>query len=137
MNQPLRRRPRVLLGLLAVSLAFPMVALAQSFALLKGERYQLQVLSRLDPVAINHIHAWELELRDAKGVLVSDATLSVRGGMPAHNHGLPTAPRVTDVLGPGRYLLEGMKFQMSGEWEVHFHIEAAPGTETLTLDFIF
>lgn len=121
--------------LLIACLAFPLTAFSQPLAVLKGERYQLQIQSRLDPVAINRIHAWELELRDANGSLVTDATLTIRGGMPAHNHGLPTAPRVTETLGPGHYLLEGMKFQMGGAWEVQFQIEAAPGTETLTLEF--
>ncbi len=129
-------RPRCsALSLLAAGLAFPLAALAQTFPPLQGDHYQLQVRSRLDPVAINRIHAWELELRDRDGTPVADANIIIGGGMPAHNHGLPTAPRVTEVLGPGRYLVEGMKFQMGGEWEVLFQIAAAPGTETLTLAF--
>ncbi len=134
-NMPSLHSLRVLLGLLVTGLLMPSLALASAFAPLQGARYQMQVKSQLEPVVINHIHAWELELRDANGVLVSDATITVDGGMPAHHHGLPTAPRVTEVLGPGRYLLEGMKFQMGGQWEVRFQIEAAAGTETLTLEF--
>lgn len=121
--------------LMTACLATPAAALAQTFPPLQGDRYLLQVRSQLEPVAINRIHAWTLELRDRDGALVTDATITVRGGMPAHQHGLPTAPRVTEVLGPGRYLLEGMKFQMGGEWEVQFLIEAPPGAETLTLAF--
>ena len=34
--------------------------------------------------------------------------------MPEHNHGFPTAPRVTENLGEGDYLLEGMRFNMGG-----------------------
>lgn len=126
---------RTLIGLLVAGLLLPSLALASTFAPLQGARYQMQIKSQVEPVAINRIHAWELELRDAKGGLVSDATITIDGGMPAHHHGLPTAPRVTEILGPGRYLLEGMKFQMGGTWEVKFQIEADSGKETLTLEF--
>jgi hypothetical protein len=130
--QPWRLALRTLI--LAGGLALPLAVPAQTLPLLHGKHYQLQVQSQLEPIAINRIHAWELELRDRAGRPVADANISVDGGMPAHNHGLPTAPRVTEVLGPGRYLLDGMKFQMGGEWALQFRIEAAAGTEILTLD---
>jgi hypothetical protein len=38
--------------------------------------------------------------------------------MPEHGHGLPTRPRVTTYLGNGDYLVEGMKFQMTGWWVI-------------------
>lgn len=118
-----------------VATFFAAPVLAGDFAPLQGEHYQLQVESRVSPVVINRIHAWELDLRDRKGLPVAQATITIRGGMPAHNHGLPTAPEVTQELAPGRYLLEGMKFQMGGEWEVHFQVNADSGQETLTLRF--
>jgi len=97
--------------------------------------YQLGIESRLDPITINRLHRWVLTLTDAAGNPVEGATIDVDGGMPAHNHGLPTAPRVTRYLGDGRYLLEGMRFHMQGEWELSFVIEAAPGTDTVYLSF--
>lgn len=135
MNRQCLRTLPFLWLMVSACLAVPSAVLAQTFPLLQGDRYQLQVRSRLAPVAINHIHAWELELRDRNGALVPDATITVGGGMPAHQHGLPTAPRITEVIGPGRYRLDGMKFQMGGEWEVRFLIDAPPGAETLTLAF--
>jgi len=44
--------------------------------------------------------------------------------MPMHDHGFPTAPRVTKELGNGTYLLEGVKFNMPGWWQFVFCIEA-------------
>jgi hypothetical protein len=41
--------------------------------------------------------------------------------MPAHGHGLPTRPRARPV-GGGRYLIEGVKFQMPGEWYLELRI---------------
>ena len=43
--------------------------------------------------------------------------------MPAHGHGLPTAPRVTEILGDGRYLVNAARFNMAGWWQVTFAIE--------------
>lgn len=42
--------------------------------------------------------------------------------MPVHNHGMPTQPRMTRELGGGRYLVEGMRFHMRGEWIVEMRI---------------
>lgn len=136
MSPPLLRHAGAVLFILLGSLCLLSAAWAATFDVLNGKHYQLTIQSRLEPVAINHIHSWELEVRDVQGKLVSNATIQIDGGMPAHNHGLPTAPRVTKELGPGRYLLEGMKFQMGGEWEVRFLIDAGAGKETLTLDFV-
>ena len=48
--------------------------------------------------------------------------------MPAHKHGLPTEPVVTEI-GTGDYLVEGIKFSMSGKWEIWFNIRAGEITE--------
>ncbi len=42
-------------------------------------------------------------------------------------HGLPTQPRVTQELGEGRYLVEGMKFSMTGWWEIKLKLQSADG----------
>lgn len=130
----MRNVPRIrLYALLMIGLLGPGLALAAASVTLSGQRYQLQIEGAQPPVAINQMLTWEVELRDAQGDLVPDAQITVDGGMPSHHHGLPTAPRVTQVLGPGRYRIEGLKFQMPGEWALHFRIEADPGIETLTL----
>lgn len=135
MTRPSSRR-LVLRGLLlGIGLALSGFATAAEFPAVKGQHYQLQAHSRPHPPPLNRIHAWELVLYDRAGAAVTEATITVAGDMPAHRHGLPTAPRVTAVLGPGRYLLEGMKFQMPGDWELQFTIEAAAGSEILTLAF--
>ena len=55
-------------------------------------------------------HGGEVRLRSAV------AAITVDGGMPQHGHGFPTRPRVTRDLDDGTYLLEGMKFSMTGWW---------------------
>jgi hypothetical protein len=97
-------------------------------------RFQLAVEPRLEPLAINVMHGWLLTLRDASGAPVEGAAISVVGGMPEHDHGLPTAPEVTRELGEGRYLLEGVKFHMNGRWELVFSIAAADVRDRVIVD---
>ena len=77
----------------------------------------LEIFSKLSPIEINTIHSWEVVLTDADGA-VSGATLDIVGGMPEHNHGMPTQPQITEELAPGRYLLEGVRFHMPGLWRL-------------------
>lgn len=93
--------------------------------------FRLSYSSRLEPITINRIHQWELHLTDADGNPVRGAEIRAAGGMPAHDHGLPTEPRVTRELGNGRYLLDGMRFHMHGYWEVAFEIQAAGRTDAV------
>lgn len=88
--------------------------------------------SSLDPIEINRMHSWTLFLtRD--GAPVEGAELIVAGGMPEHDHGMPTRPRVTAELGAGRYLLEGMRFHMNGYWEVTIEIESGPTRDRIII----
>ena len=48
------------------------------------------------------LHSWVLTLKTADGKPVEDASIDIGGGMPDHNHGLPTSPQVTEYLGQGR-----------------------------------
>ncbi len=70
------------------------------------------------PPVINQIHSWILHVETIEGEPVDNARIEVVGGMPDHNHGLPTRPKVTEALGGGDYRLEGMRFHMQGRWEI-------------------
>lgn len=83
--------------------------------------------------AINEMHSWILHVESGDGVGIERATISVEGGMPAHSHGLPTRPRVTEELGGGDYRLEGMRFHMSGYWEIVVSITTPAGTASVTI----
>lgn len=86
--------------------------------------FRLTYHSDLEPLVINRMHGWVLELETADGEPVEGAELTVEGGMPAHDHGLPTRPRVTEDLRGGRYRLEGLRFHMNGAWELVIRIDA-------------
>ena len=86
------------------------------------------------PPAINQIHSWQVKLSTPDGAPVSHARISVDGGMPQHGHGLPTRPQVTRELADGTYLLEGMKFSMTGWWEIKLAIQATEGEDKVTFN---
>ena len=79
-------------------------------------------------LAINRMHSWILHIENEEGLEIEGAIIDVEGGMPEHDHGLPTKPRVTEELGGGDYRLEGMRFHMSGYWEIVVSIVTDTGT---------
>ena len=89
--------------------------------------------SELQPLAINKIHSWVLQVEDSDGGTIVGATSSVEGGMPEHNHGLPTEPEVTATLGEGRYRVEGMRFHMRGYWEIRVSIDDGAQRDSVTI----
>ena len=86
--------------------------------------FRVSFRSELDPIVINRIHSWVLRVEDEQGAPVSGARITVEGGMPSHDHGLPTAPQVTQELTAGEYVLEGMRFHMRGQWKIEITINA-------------
>ena len=86
------------------------------------------------PIPINRIHTWILHIESLAGAPVDGATVTVDGGMPAHDHGLQTAPRVTRELGDGDYLLEGVKFHMPGTWQMNITVTTPDATATVTIE---
>jgi hypothetical protein len=84
--------------------------------------FRVSYTSDSTPIPINQLHRWTLHLETAEGQLVEQADIQVDGDMPEHGHGLPSQPRVTAYLGNGDYLVEGMKFQMTGWWVVDFAV---------------
>jgi len=90
--------------------------------------------SDTDAVPLNQIHTWTLTVTTPDGAPVENAEISVDGGMPQHGHGLPTSPQVTEYLGNGEYRVEGLRFQMTGWWEVKFNISADGQSDSITFN---
>lgn len=99
----------------------------------RGKKLRVGYTSRLQPIVINRIHDWVLHVETAAGEPVDGASITVDGGMPEHDHGLPTAPEVTRNLGDGNYLVEGLRFHMNGYWELEFTITAGGETDTVVI----
>ena len=85
------------------------------------------------PPEINRMHAWILYVESDSGDPIEGANIEVDGGMPAHDHGLPTKPRVTEDLGDGYYRLDGMRFHMSGYWEIVVTVQSDESEDTVVI----
>jgi len=96
--------------------------------------FKVSYTSKLNPIEINSLLAWYVLIKDSQGELVSNAEIAIAGGMPEHNHGFPTEPRITKNLGEGCYLLEGLKFHMLGWWTVTLAIKQGDITDTVTFN---
>lgn len=98
--------------------------------------YVAAIAPVVEPVTVGPLHSWTLSLADATGAPIEAASFSIDGGMPQHGHGLPTAPAVTQALGDGQFLIEGMKFNMPGWWEIDLNIEGPAGADTVTFNLM-
>ena len=92
--------------------------------------YTVSFQSSLDPIKTNKMHTWVLQV-STSGDPVLGAEFVIVGGMPKHDHGLATVPRVAEELGEGKYRLDGMRFHMNGYWEIVIEIEADGKTDTV------
>jgi hypothetical protein len=98
--------------------------------------FQATLRSELDPVEINVLHNWVLHVETMDGEPVENAAILISGGMPQHGHGFPTNPAVTEYLGDGDYLVEGMRFQMPGWWQMTFAIALEDAVETVQFNVV-
>ncbi|MDP7546966.1 MAG: FixH family protein, partial [Alphaproteobacteria bacterium] len=99
-------------------------------------KYKVNVTSRLNPVAINKMHSWILQVRKPDGTPVENAMVKIAGGMPMHGPELPTTPRVTKNLGEGKYLIEGVRFNMAGWWELKIAVGGGHHMDNVTFNLV-
>jgi hypothetical protein len=99
-------------------------------------RYVGTVEPGLSHLAVRTLHTWTVALRTPAGAPVEGAQVKIDGNMPQHGHGLPTKPKVTKSLGDGRYLVEGMKFNMRGWWTLTVEVNGAAGADKVTFNIV-
>ena len=98
--------------------------------------YRVALVPPAQAPAVNQMHSWKVLLATPDGAPVHGASFVVDGGMPQHGHGLPTQPRVTRELEDGAYALDGMKFSMTGWWEVKLAIQGPQGADKVTFNTV-
>lgn len=101
-----------------------------------GNKYVVTLQPPTRPAAINQLHAWQVKLSTPGGLPVTHARILVDGGMPQHGHGLPTDPQVTRELPDGGYLIEGMKFSMTGWWQIKLAIDGPAGVDRVVFNTV-
>ena len=98
--------------------------------------YRITFRSELQPLKINTMHSWIIHVETHAGEIVDNLQISIKGGMPQHNHGLPTEPQMTRYLGKGDYLIEGMKFHMAGQWQIELSLKGEHGEDKVLFDLV-
>jgi hypothetical protein len=127
-----RWRARSVVAAILLILALPVTDATAEEWVSKRNIYEVSYESSIEPISINRMHHWILTIT-SDGEPVAGAEIDVTGGMPAHDHGMPTRPRVTAELGEGRYRLEGLRFHMNGRWEMSIEIEANGRRDTVVI----
>jgi hypothetical protein len=95
--------------------------------------FRASYVSSPAPVPLLTVHSWTVTIVDADEHPVTDARITVLGAMPEHDHGFPTLPKVKN-LGGGRYLIEGLKFHMPGNWIVALRIKSGDVTDSVRFE---
>ena len=86
-------------------------------------------------IPVGKMHRWRLALVDSQGAAAYPARIIVGGGMPAHQHGLPTQPQVVEHLGDGRYIIDGVRFNMDGDWVFRITIATEHAADRVEVPF--
>ncbi len=94
--------------------------------------YRLRYRSEIVPIVINQIHTWVIYLETADGQAIHGADITIEGGMPEHDHGLPTSPQIS-ARDNNEYLVEGIRFHMRGYWELEIKISTGTDVDTVLI----
>lgn len=86
-------------------------------------KYVVTYQPSIAPIPVNTMHTWTLRIVRDDGSPVSNAAVGFDGGMPQHDHGLPTVPRATALADAGLFLVAGIRFHMHGSWEITIAID--------------
>ncbi len=70
---------------------------------------------------------WMIQVLDANGAPISDATVNVTPYMPQHGHGTSVKAVITP-MGNGEYELNPVNFVMAGVWEITIDVKLTDGT---------
>ena len=98
-------------------------------------KFKLFIFPATGQISIGEYQEWIIVVRDHADRIVEDAYLAISGGMIAHGHGLPSKPQIQHYLGEGRYLIEGVLFNMAGTWTLQFIVQTKEQVDRVRFDF--
>lgn len=79
------------------------------------------------------MHDWIVRVEPLEAAPEPPVAVRFDGGMPSHGHGFVTRPRVTENLGNGEFLVEGVKFHMPGAWVLQVTVTDRTASDHVTL----
>lgn len=84
-----------------------------------------------EPVPLSRIHRAIIHVTDKTGKAITNADIKLKGDMPEHGHGMATEPVITPGDNAGDYIIQGLKFQMPGWWELVLEISTSSNSDSV------
>ena len=101
-----------------------------------NKQFLITLVPPREAIRLQQFHAWQITVAMPNGEPLTDALVYLNAGMPEHGHGLPTRPAVTREISPGTYLVEGVKFNMGGWWEIYVAVQKVPASDVTTFNYV-
>jgi hypothetical protein len=97
-----------------------------------GGLYQIRTRPAELPLKLHQMHDWIVGIELVGESSEIPTAVRFDGGMPSHGHGFVTRPRVTQNLGGGEFLVEGVKFHMPGDWMLQITVTSRGATDQVS-----
>jgi hypothetical protein len=98
----------------------------------EGGLYRIRTRPAELPLKLHQMHDWIVGIELMGGSSEIPTAVRFDGGMPSHGHGFVTRPRVTQNLGGGEFLVEGVKFHMPGDWMLQITVTSRGATDQVS-----
>lgn len=98
-------------------------------------RYTVVLRPAKVPIPVNEWVDFSIQIRRRDGAKVELTEVALDGGMPAHGHGLPTAPTVLRAGAAGELVATGVRFNMAGLWELRLTVVDSGGGDVAVFTF--
>lgn len=98
----------------------------------KSNHYKID-LNCNHPPTLSSFQQCTFTLSNKQKEKLTNAVVKIDGGMPTHQHGLPTTPQALWNEKDNVYNINGLKFSMPGEWVLKFFIDK---TDNLPRDIV-
>jgi hypothetical protein len=85
------------------------------------ESYNVTYAPSPDPIPLSQDFLLNITVEDLEGKnLFENITVEATADMPAHGHGMPQEPEITQS--DSLFIADGFFFQMSGDWEILIYV---------------
>lgn len=98
--------------------------------------FKVSVAGQAATLQQNKLETLTIMVTRSGGQAVIDAKMSVSGKARDVKRQLPTEPQVTKHLGGGKYLVEGLRFNMAGNWLLEFDIQSGADKDKSLLEVL-
>ena len=102
--------------------------------LTKNGKYRVRLRPRSRPIMISVFQDWIIHVENVDGTLFIPLQLSLMGGMPGHGHGFASSPKATRYLESGDFLVEGVRFHMTGLWNLQVDVMGPSGPDSASFE---